>query len=181
MNSREVFVSHSFHISQPQQARFVVTTVILQCFEQHCQVDGCQFKRLRKRKTFFSNQKLSPCSPLQCGVPYIPRHPATNQQAQDQLHCCWRGAGMVWFDIGSPQNPSAPKGGWSWDRMGFPAIFASAVAMAARYVPGNAIYAQFCNIEHRESWADQSQPGHWERGGEGFVKQLWSAKHLSAE
>ena len=59
MNSREVFVSHSFHISQPQQARSAVTTFILQCFKQHCQVDGCQFKRLRKRKTFFQIKSLA--------------------------------------------------------------------------------------------------------------------------
>ena len=108
MNCREVFVLSSFHISQPQQARFVVTTVTLQCIEQHCWVDGRQFQWGRKRKT-------------------------------------------------------------------------CALAMAARYVPGDALYAQFCHIEHRESWADQSQPGHRGRGGEGFVEQLWSAKHLPAE
>ena len=60
MNCREVFVLSSFHISQPQQARFVVTTVTLQCIEQHCWVDGRQFQWGRKRKTFFWS-KLCHC------------------------------------------------------------------------------------------------------------------------
>ena len=62
MNCREVFVSSSFHISQPPQARFVVTSVTLQCIEQHCWVDGRQFQWGRKRKTFF----LIKIRPLYC-------------------------------------------------------------------------------------------------------------------